>query len=98
MKNYTLVIVSGRYVVARSYESISLELVHEATACTAIMTHTLVLHEESVVFEHRRGEKIYEENKEGYAEVREILKAKKEIRALTEREILAIERVHYLAF
>lgn len=97
MKNYTLVIVSGRCVVARSYESISLELVHEATACTAIMTHTLVLHEESVVFEHRRGEKAYEENKEGYAEVREILKAKREIRVLTERETLAIKRVHYHA-
>lgn len=97
MKNYTLVIVSGRCVVARSYESISLELVHEATACTAIMTHTLVLHEESVVFEHHRGEEAYEENKEGYAKVREILKAKKEIRVLTERETLAIKRVHYRA-
>ena len=97
MKNYTLVIVSGRCVVVRSYESVSLELVHEATACTAIMTHTLVLHEESVVFEHHRGEKIYEENKAGYAEVREILKAKKEIRVLTERETLAIKRVHYHA-
>ena len=97
MKNYTLVIVSGRNVVVRSYESISLELVHEAAACTAIMTHTLVLHEESVVFDHRRGEKVYEENKEGYAEVREILKAKREIRVLTERETLAIKRVHYHA-
>lgn len=94
MKNYTLVIVSGRCVVVRSYESISVELVHEATACTAIMTHTLVLHEENVVFEHHRGEKIYEENKEGYAIVKEILKAKKEIRGLTEREMLAIERAY----
>lgn len=66
-------------------------------ACTAIMTHTLVLHEESVVFEHHRGEEAYEENKEGYAKVREILKAKKEIRVLTERETLAIKRVHYRA-
>ena len=95
MKNYTLVIVSGRNVVVRSYESISLELVHEAAACTAMMAHTLVLHEESVVFEHHRGEKIYEENKEGYAKVREILKIKKEIRVLTERETLAIEKVRY---
>ena len=94
MKNYMLVLVCGRTTVARSYESITTELVHEAAGCTVAASHTLVIHEKSVIFEHCRGEVSWREDAEGYAELRKIFKEKKEIRVLTEREILAIERVH----
>lgn len=93
MKNYTLVIVSGRTVVAREYKSVTVELLHEAAACTAIMNHTLVLRNSSVIFEHHRGEAILEESKEGYAALSEVLKKGKEIRVLTDRENQAVARV-----
>ena len=97
MKNYTLVLVCGRTAVARSYESITTELIHEAAGCTIAASHTLVIHEKSVIFEHCRGEKSWSEDAKGYAELRKIFKEKKEIRVLSEREILAIEKVHYNA-
>lgn len=97
MKNYTLVLVCGRIAVARSYESITTELIHEAAGCTVAASHTLVVHGKSVIFEHCRGEKSWSEDAEGYAKLRKIFKEKKEIRVLSEREILAIEKVHYSA-
>ena len=97
MKNYTLVIVSARSIVVRDYDSVNVELTHELAACTSMMRHTLVVQEGTVIFEHKRGEKPYAENKEGYALVKKILHEKKEIRVLSEREIRAIEKVHFHA-
>lgn len=92
MNNYTLVLVCGHTTVARSYKTITTELVHETAGCTVAASHTLVIHEKSVIFEHCRGEVSWHEDAEGYAELRKIFKEKKEIRVLSEREIFAIEK------
>lgn len=97
MNNYTLVLVCGRTTVARSYKTITTELVHETAGCTVAASHTLVIHEKSVIFEHYQGEASWEESAEGYEKLRKVFKEKKEIRVLSEREIRAIEKVHFRA-
>ena len=93
---YTLVIVASRSVVVRDYKKVTISvggLVNEVTECTGLMSHTLVIKEEQVIFEHHRGEKRkYTGKKEENKELQEFLEKGEIIRTLTKRELLAIKK------
>ncbi len=94
MKNYTLVIVSARTIVVRDYTACNYDkMITEVVDCQTQMRHTLVLVDNSVVFECIRGQ--HDVLKK--TAIKDMLSNPKEIRVLTERETLAIERVHYRA-
>lgn len=94
MKNYTLVIVSARTIVVRDYTACTYDkMITEVVDCQTQMRHTLVLVDNSVVFECIRGQHDVLEK----TTIKNMLSDPKEIRVLTERETLAIERVHYRA-
>jgi cbb3-type cytochrome oxidase cytochrome c subunit len=94
MKNYTLVIVSARSIVVREYTAYNhSQLITEACECQNQMRHTLVLVDNSVVFESIRGQ--HEILKKTV--IKDMLSNPKEIRVLSEREIHAIEKVHFRA-
>ena len=92
MKNYTLVIVAARTIVVREYTACNHEkLFTEVKECQTQMRHTLVLAGNSVVFESIRGQHEVLEK----VVIEDMLSHPKEVRVLTERESLAIERVRY---
>lgn len=96
-KEIKLVIVSGRTIVIRSIENVTDK---EISGCTSMMKQTLLICEESVIFEHFQQEIPVGEERPPEVPtdvINAAIKAKKEIRALSEREILAIKRVHYRA-
>lgn len=94
MKNYTLVIVSARTIVVRDYTACTYDrMIKEVVECQTQMRHTLVLVDNSVVFECVRGQHDVLEK----PAIKGMLSNPKEIRVLTEREALAIKRVHYHA-
>lgn len=94
MKNYTLVIVSARTIVVRDYTACTYDkMITEVIDCQKQMRHTLVLVDNSVVFESIRGQSDVLKK----TVIMSMLSHPKELRVLTERETLAIERVHYRA-
>lgn len=96
MKNYTLVIVSSRTLVVREFSGLA--MAREIAGCTGMMRQTLVLEKDSVIFEHVRAtDRVYLGEGEDLALIKTILREGKKIRALTERENRAIEKVRYRA-
>lgn len=96
-KEIKLVIVSGRTIVIRSIENVTDK---EISGCTSMMKQTLLICEESVIFEHFQQEIPVGEERPPEVPtdvINAAIKAKKEIRVLSEREILAIKKVHYRA-
>ena len=96
-KEIKLVIVSGRTIVVRSIEHVTNK---EISGCTSMMKQTLLICEESVIFEHFQQEIPVGEERPPEVPtdiIKAAIKAKKEIRVLSEREILAIKKVHYRA-
>ena len=98
MKNsvYTLVVVASRSIVVRDYKSVTISadgLVKEVSECTGLMSHTLVIKEKRVIFEHHRGEeRKYTGKKEENQMLKNLLEKGEVIRDLTARELLAIEK------
>lgn len=94
MKNYTLVIVAAKNIVVREYTAHEHNaLIKEVEWCQKFLRQTLVFTDNSVVFESIRGQ----HNILSQSVITDMLSHPKEIRVLTEREILAIERAHYRA-
>ena len=96
-KEINLVIVSGRTIVVRSIENITNR---EISGCTSMMRQTLLTYGSAVIFEHFQQEVPEGEDHAPAVAVdiiKEAIQKKKEIRILTDREMLAIERVHYRA-
>ena len=98
MKNsvYTLVIVASHSIVVRDYKKVTISeggLVKEVSECTGLMSHTLVIREKQVIFEHHRGEeRKYTGRKEENQNLLKLLEKSEVIRNLTARELLAIEK------
>ena len=96
-KEIKLVIVSGRTIVVRSIKDVTNR---EISGCTSMMKQTLLIREESVIFEHFQQEIPIGEDRPPEVPtdiIKAAIKAKKEIRVLSEREILAIKKVRYYA-
>lgn len=90
MKNYTLVIIAAKNIVVRKFDHTT--TVAEIRGCTHDMRQTLILSGNSVIFEHiNTTTRVYASTES----IKTALKEEREIRVLTEREILAIERAHY---
>ena len=90
MKNYTLVIVAAKNIVVRNFDHTT--TVTEIRGCTHDMRQTLILSGNSVIFEHiNTTARVYASTES----IKLALKEEREIRVLTEREMLAIERVRY---
>lgn len=90
-----LVLVSARTIVRRHFEESNNEIIREIAGDAEMMRQVLVLDGEKVIFETKRG--VGSKTKFTTAEIREILKKKNEIRRLTAREKLALEKVVYYA-
>lgn len=96
-KEINLVIISGRTIVVRSIENITNR---EISGCTSMMRQTLLTCGSTVIFEHFQQEVPEGEDHAPAVAVdiiKEAIQKKKEIRTLTDREMLAIERVRYRA-
>lgn len=92
MKNYTLVIVAARTIVVREYTACNhSKLIDEIEWCQRFLRHTLVFVDNSVVFESIRDQSEVLQK----IVIADMLSHPKEIRVLTEREVLAIEKVRY---
>lgn len=92
MKNYTLVIVAAHTIVVREYTTCNYsKLIDEIEWCQKFLRHTLVFIDNSVVFESIRDQSEILKK----TAIKNMLSNPKEIRVLTEREKLAIARVHY---
>lgn len=90
MKNYTLVIVAAKNIVVRNFDRTT--TVAEIRGCTHDMRQTLILSGNSVIFEHiNTTARVYASAES----IKLALKEEREIRVLTEREMLAIERARY---
>ena len=91
--NYTLIAVSkSGVVVARGYEEVNDNFSTHAREMMAISNHVILMRNDSVVVEYKKGDSpLYKKT-----EIREMMK-EEAIRKLTEREVKKIERLRYKA-
>lgn len=87
-----LVLVFGHTIVMRFFEERDQEIIREIPGDTEMMKHVLILDDEKVIFEMKRGGGA---KKPSLCELRDILAARNEIRTLSPREKLALSRVRY---